>query len=394
MREASLILSRYIFREIVKNQLSLFVILTAVFLCQSFVQILTRATKGDIPASLVSQILLLSVPSMSVFMLPLTAYLAVLVAHARLSSDSETVVMRSFGIGPSRSLWISFFIGLVTAAVALFNSVYLLPLSMQKQASLLDDAKENASYFALDSGKFIKLGSSSKVVAYVDDLTTGSGKAEISYEDAGAGAGGSELRKMKNIYIFFRGNDRYPPTYAVADSGRITRDREGILWFVISGGRSYSGPNKNGQFAVTDFDEYKFWISESAEDSRSEKPSSKNTADLLNSDDPQAGAELQWRVSVALAIPVLTLIVVPLGGVKPRQGQGRFSKLLPALLIFGSYFLFCGALKNLISRGSFPEYPGLYLVPVLYLLFLALPLNLVETRWYRRRLLARGRKTS
>ncbi len=386
-----MILSRYIFKEIVKTQLSLFVILTAVFLCQSFVQILTRATKGDIPASLVSQILLLSIPNMSVFMLPLTVYLAVLITHARFSSDSEMVVMRSFGVSPIKNLSISFVVGVLTAGIALFNSIYLLPLSMQKQANLLDDAKENASYFALDSGKFIKLGGSSRVVAYVDELSKGEGKIDLSYEkdseNDNSDGHSDELRRMKNIYLFFRGNDRYPPTYAVASGGNIAKDKEGIMWFIITNGRSYSGPNKNNQYAVTNFDEYRFWISETNDESKADRPSAKSSAELLASNDRSSVAEYQWRISVALAIPVLTLIVVPLGGVKPRQG--KFSKLLPALLIFGSYFLFCGALKNLVDRGSFPAFPGLYIVPVMYLLFLAIPLNLVETAWYRRRLLKR-----
>jgi lipopolysaccharide export system permease protein len=387
-----LILSRYIFKEILKTQLSLFVILTAVFLCQSFVQILTRATKGDIPASLVTQVLMLSIPNMSVFMLPLTVFLAVLITHARLSGDSEMVVMRSFGVSPLRNLTISFVVALVTAAVALFNSMYLLPMSMQKQANLLDDAKENASYFALDSGKFIKLGGgTSRVVAYVDELTKGEGKIDLSYDkndkDKKDDGHSDELRRMKNIYLFFRGNDRYPPTYAVASGGNIAKDKDGIMWFIITNGKSYTGPNNNEQYAITNFDEYRFWISESNDEAKAVKPSVKNSTELIANGDRASQAELQWRISVAVAIPVLTLIVVPLGGVKPRQG--KFTKLLPALLIFGSYFLFCGALKNLVDRGSFPVYPGLYLVPVLFLLFFAIPLNLVETQWYRRRLLRR-----
>ncbi len=386
-----MILSRYIFKEILKSQLSLFAILMAVFLCQSFVQVLTKATKGDIPASLVTQILLLSVPSMSVFMLPLTVYLAVLITHARMGGDSETIVMRSFGISPLKSLGISFFIAVLTAGVALFNSLYLLPLSAQKQATLLDDARENASYFALDSGKFIKLGGSSKVVAYVDELTGGNGKTPKGGKASAASGktdAGDELRRMRNIYLFFQGNDRYPPSYAMARTGNIAKDDDGILWFILEQGRSYSGPDRHGKYAMADFDEYRFWISETGGDSRADRPSAKTSGELWAASDRSSMAELQWRISVALAIPVLTLIVVPLGGVKPRQG--KFSKLLPALLIFGSYFLFCGALKNLVDRGSFPVYPGLYAVPVLYLLFFALPLNLVETRWYRRRLLKRG----
>lgn len=395
-----MIFNRYILRETVKTQIALFIILTAIFLCQSLVQILTQATKGDIPASLVSQILLLSIPNMSVFMLPLTVFLALLVTLARLGGDSEIIVMRSFGISPNENLKIALYIGCATALIALFNSLYLLPVSQQKQVALLEGARENSSYFALDSGKFLRLGTDSTVIAYVDDMEKGKGKhqknegAEDS-KDSQKGATDSpsnELRKLKNIYLFFMGNDHYPKSYAVAQDGNIIKDAEGIMWFVLNNGTSYSGPNRKNQYTVTDFDEYKFWLSETSDNNAKSKIATVSTGDLLGRSDPPARAEFQWRICVALAIPVLALIVVPLGGVKPRQG--RFSRLLPAILIYGSYFLFTGALKNLVDRETFPAMPGLYLVPILYALFLAVPLNLTETKWYKRRQLLSVRKVN
>ncbi len=392
-----MIFNRYILRETVKTQIALFIILTAIFLCQSFVQILNQATKGDIPASLVTQILMLSVPNMSVFMLPLTAFLAILITLARMGGDSEIIVMRSFGISPYSNLRMAFFIGVATAFIALFNSLYLLPLSQQKQASLLEGAKDNSSYFALDSGKFLRLGAQSSIIAYVDDMEKGEGRKDVNTaenkdnQDASPSeVASNELRKLKNIYLFFRGDERHARTYVVAQDGNIVKDDEGILWFVLKNGTSYTGPNTKNMYSITDFQEYKFWLSESSNGDKQTKISTVSTDELLSRSDNSAKAELQWRICVALAIPVLALIVVPLGGVKPRQG--RFARLLPALLIYGSYFLFSGALKNLVDRGAFPAFPGLYLVPVLYTLFLAIPLNLSETQWYKRRQLRSVRK--
>ena len=49
--------------------------------------------------------------------------------------------------------------------------------------------------------------------------------------------------------------------------------------------------------------------------------------------------------------------------------------------------------KAALERGSLPALPGLYSVPLLFLLLFALPLNLVETRWRNRlRLRMKGGK--
>ena len=112
---------------------------------------------------------------------------------------------------------------------------------------------------------------------------------------------------------------------------------------------------------------------------------------LLGSSNPKALAEWQWRIALPLSIPVLTLIVVPMAVVNPRQG--RYAKLLPAILLYLSYFLLLSAGKGALERGSLPALPGLYSVPLLFLLLFALPLNLVETRWRNRlRLRIKGGK--
>ena len=58
---------------------------------------------------------------------------------------------------------------------------------------------------------------------------------------------------------------------------------------------------------------------------------------MWNSPQPEYQAELQWRFSTILLIPVLTLIAVPLSRVAPRQG--RFSRLVPATLLYAVYYV-------------------------------------------------------
>ena len=62
----------------------------------------------------------------------------------------------------------------------------------------------------------------------------------------------------------------------------------------------------------------------------------------------------------------------------------HYAKLLPAIVLYLSYFLLLSAGKAALERGSLPPFPGLYSVPLLFVLLFALPLNLVDTRWFNR----------
>ena len=343
-----MILNRYILKETIKMQVIFYIILNAIFLCQSFIQILRSASKGDIPAQLVTEMLMLSIPNMSILMIPLTVYLGILVAHARL------------------------------------GSLYLVPKAQAKQETLLQDARENSSYFAINSGQIIRFGNN-RLIAYIDDVNDEKSNKVSSKKD---------LRKMENVYLFMPQTSRQkrPTTIGYAEKGYVTQDEDNIMWLVLEDGTFYIGPNEKNKYTKMDYDEYRTQLADNSQDQNEIKINAVPTSELLTMSGPVATAELQWRLCVALAIPILTLIVVPLANVRPRQG--KFAKFLPALMIYGSFFLLMVSLKHLISKGIFPAFPGLYILIFAYFVLFAVPLNMTETKWYKKYQLQKIRKQS
>jgi lipopolysaccharide export system permease protein len=166
----------------------------------------------------------------------------------------------------------------------------------------------------------------------------------------------------------------------ISDSGNIQPDQNGLQWLTLNNGKRYEGPTTQGEFKISEFAQYRTWIQDREEvTASSRKLSAMPVQELLTNDSLDATAEWQWRVAMPLSIPILTLIVVPMAVVNPRQG--RYAKLLPAILLYLSYFLLLSAGKAALVRGSLPVFPGLYGVPLLFLVLFALPLNLSETRW-------------
>ena len=371
--EASVILSRYIFKETIKTQVAVLGILLMIFLSQSFIRILSRAARGALPTQLVTEMLALNIPYMALLMLPLSLFIAILFAHGRLYAESEMTVMRAVGVGPASTMGIAQLLALLTMLVSGVNAMWIAPWAEEQQYQLLDQVKADPGLFALDSGRFMNLDNG-KVVAYIDKLE------------------GEGVKELSHIYVLQQGDAKQAPTVVVSDSGNIQRDGNGLQWLTLNNGKRYEGPNATGEFKISEFAEYRSWIQERSDEVTSNRKFSAMPGQaLLGNSNPKALAEWQWRIALPLSIPVLTLIVVPMAVVNPRQG--RYAKLLPAILLYLSYFLLLSAGKGALERGSLPALPGLYSVPLLFLLLFALPLNLVETRWRNRlRLRIKGGK--
>ncbi len=368
-----MILSRYIFKETIKTQVAVLGILLMIFLSQSFIRILSRAARGALPTQLVTEMLALNIPYMALLMLPLSLFIAILFAHGRLYAESEMTVMRAVGVGPASTMGVAQVLALCTMLVSGINAMWIAPWAEEQQYQLLDQVKADPGLFALDSGRFMNLDNG-KVVAYIDKLE------------------GEGVKELSRIYVLQQGDAKQAPTVVVSDSGNIQRDGNGLQWLTLNNGKRYEGPNSTGEFKISEFAEYRSWIQERSDEVASNRKLSAMPGQaLLGNPNPKALAEWQWRIALPLSIPILTLIVVPMAVVNPRQG--RYAKLLPAILLYLSYFLLLSAGKAALERGSLPAFPGLYSVPLLFLLLFALPLNLVETRWRNRlRLRIKGGK--
>jgi lipopolysaccharide export system permease protein len=83
---------------------------------------------------------------------------------------------------------------------------------------------------------------------------------------------------------------------------------------------------------------------------------------LLRSPKPEDVAELQWRLSTPLSTLLLALLAVPLSRTTPRQG--KYVKVVAAVLIFAFYYNITIVAKNWIEKGVLNAVPGIWWVQV------------------------------
>ena len=355
-----MIIVRYLIRETLKSQLAIFFILFLVFLSQKLIKVLAEATDGDIPASLVMHYVGLSMPSMGLLMLPLSLFLGILLTFGRLYAESEITVMNATGIGNKFLIRAALYLAVITGLLAGANAFVFSPMSQERLIQLEEEVAAENNVDMLQKGQFQGTPDGSSVV-FIDDI---------------------EDKKLKNVFVAqMRPRDSILPSVSFSQSGEVKELSDGRQVIRMYDGVRYEGVPTRLDYMVTDFKQYEGLIGQ-----RDVKPQGRDweaipTLQLISNPDPRAQAELQWRISLVVCIPLLTMLVVPLSAVNPRQG--RFAKMGPAILIYLAYFLSISATKSALEDGSIPAFIGMWPINAA-LLLTAIGINSLDSIFIRR----------
>lgn len=341
-----MLIFRYLLRETFKSQLAVFFILMSIFIMLRFVRILGDATDGDVPADLVVGFITLYSPVLASLILPISLFLGVMLAHGRMYVDSEMTVLKACGISEwyvtRVTLFVAVLIGLITGLVTL----YLAPISLEQEYHLREEAAAKSGLAAVISGRFQETGTDGSII-FVHDID-------------------SDNKRLQKVFLAQPSVEDNGVHLIYANSGRIQQGELGAKKLVLEKGTQYEGTTVANDYQIVQFDEYSVTIQEADKEEKRIKVAAIPTLALWNMDTIEAKAELQWRIAIPLSLPFLVLIAVPLSAVDPRQG--RFGKMLPALLLYLGYFLLLLASRRIMEDGRLPSSIGLWWVHATMLL--------------------------
>ncbi|QEH09139.1 LPS export ABC transporter permease LptF [Histophilus somni] len=346
-----MILIRYLTKEVFRSQIAILSILLLLFFSQQLVRVLGSASVGKIPADLVFALLSLGMPTMAQLIFPLCLFIAILLTFGRLYAESEITVMRACGVGQRILVGVALILSLLTAGLATYNVFYLSPWAMQKQIQLIEDAKANPTMGALASGQFVNVGNTD-VVLFINEIKN---------------------NQIQDIYVFQMENKKnQKPSVTVAETGQLKALPNGDQVLSLENSQRVEGTALLPDFRITHFDQYQAYLDYKTTDKDTSETEILSLKELINSKSPAAKAELHWRLTLIFAVPIMALIAVPLSRVNPRQG--RFAKILPALLLYLIYFLLQSSLKSAGASGKIEAHIFMPLVSIFFL-FLAVLLN-------------------
>ncbi|HIA01267.1 MAG TPA: LptF/LptG family permease, partial [Myxococcales bacterium] len=171
----------------------------------------------------------------------------------------------------------------------------------------------------------------------------------------------------------------------VAARGEQRRDNNSNQDYVILfAGQRYSELPQESLMRVTDFEEYGVLLPAQKDVSIQRQRKSFSMTRLWHSTSRQDMAELQWRLVTPLGPILLAMLAVLMAKVKPRQG--KYSQLVPAMLIYLTYYNLLAVSRSWIEQDSVPVWLGLWWVNVLLVAVLVgLLFKQMGFRWMFRR---------
>src|SRR5699024_777179 len=248
-------------------------------------------------------------------------------------------------IGPNALVRVALILSIVTAAIAAYISLYLTPCALKKQVEAVENAKANPSASAITPGQFIS-SNNGNFVLFVDKVK------------------GDQL---SDIYLFqTRQVGKVKPSVIVAEQGNFSTAKDGSQTLALKNGERFEGSAVLPEFRVTHFQDYLAFLAFNPAKAEEADLDMQDSNALLKNSSSNAKAELQWRISLFLAVPLMMLIAIPLSKVNSRQG--RFAKIIPALLLYLIYFLLQSSLKTAGINGKIESHYWMILVNILFLL--------------------------
>ena len=348
---SGLIISRYLSRELLLTQCAVSAVLLVIIMSGRFIKYLAQAAQGLLDPGVLFSLMLYRMPGFLQLILPLGLFLGILLSFGRLYLDSEITVLRATGMSPQRLFGYSLIPATLVALLVAWLSLWLSPQGIAAMELLLNQQEALTEFDTLVPGRFQSMRDGSRVT-YVEELSDDRSQLSRVFitEKRAAGAG----KEDRGI------------TVLVANSGRQEIQPDGGRYLILQDGYRYDGKPGQADYRVIRYDTYGVLLPKPAASGEISEREAIPTRQLIDSDVQKYKSELQWRLSIPVLVFVVTLLAVPLSKVNPRQG--RFLKLLPAVLLYMAYLALLVAARGALDKGNIPTALGLWWVHGLFLL--------------------------
>lgn len=322
-------------------------VLLLVFMSGRFIKYLAKAASGGISPDILFSIMAYRLPGFLELILPLGFFIGILLAYGRMYLESEMTVLHACGYSNRRLLVVTLSYSCVVMLFVGALSLFFTPLGMQKVETLLYEQSKLTEFEMLFPGKFQSFKSGASTT-YAESLS-------------------DDKKTMYNVFISEKSEKNNTQNLVYAKSGTQRIDAQtGERFLELHHGASYEGRPGALDYHVVEFESYGVLIEEESEEQGAVKAEAISTKVLWQADDLESKALLQWRISLPLLVPIITLLAVSVSRVNPRQG--RFFHLFPAMMLYVGYLGLLIVARKSIEKGELPYWIGLWSVHLLFFL--------------------------
>lgn len=323
-----MIIDQYLRREISVPFLAVCIVLVSIFVTYSLTRFLMDADAGLLlPAEIFRLTVFKSLISLEV-LLPLGLYIAVLVGLGRLHSDSEIYAMRSSGISEMRALRPIIGVAVLLAVMIALFSIFVRPWAYEQSYQIKARAEASGEVERVKAARFYSFEESGRTV-FVRAVSEGGKKLEEIFIQSEKGGDLQVITAASGILIYLA-----KPEF-----------HQLILYNASIFKRVEDGPD-----VFAELGSLSMWLPAVEPDPVGYKTKSSDIFELWQSTDRKDSAELQWRLSTPFSALLLALLAIPLSRSRPRQG--RYARILGAMVIYAVYFNMLDVSRTWVEQGT------------------------------------------
>jgi lipopolysaccharide export system permease protein len=347
-----LIIFRYLSSDLLYTSLAVSAILLTIFLSSSFGRFLDDAAQGRLAVDALFTIILFRMPRLLELILPLGFFLAILLVYGRMYIESEMVVLSACGMSQSQLLRMTFVPAAVVAILVGLFSFWLSPLGSAMTERTLAEQRSRSEFESLQPGRFQAIAQG-RVMTYVENV--------------------NDTNQLQNVFVAQQEANKSVIVIAETGQQQFNKNFE-QRYLTLNQGYRYEGRPGSSDFKITGFSEWGRYLppATSIADINSESDA-KSTLALLRDPSLENQAALQWRIAMPLMVLIATLLAVPLSYTNPRQG--RYFKMLPAILIYLFYLAFLLNANSKVMKGQLDPNIGLWSVHAVFFLMALIIFN-------------------
>ncbi|MFO7594148.1 MAG: LPS export ABC transporter permease LptF [Pseudomonadota bacterium] len=334
-----MIVRRYILREVTSNFIGVALLLSVMLFSTTMIRLLNDILEGSYPADILITLIGLKGAANLVFIMPLSFFLAVMLAFGRLYRDSEMVVLSACGVRPGQLLRIVGLLGTGIALIVAVLSLYFSPWVERYTEALLDEASARTEIEGIIPGQFNQMSANSPVV-YAE-----------GYEE--------KHGRLTGVFVSHVEEGVYYQLTAAQAYEQID-EKTGARYLVLLKGYRYEGAAGMQDYRIIRFQEHGLLIREHQPSIGRPSRDATPTSDLIGSNHPLDIAELQWRLTIPIGTLLLGLLAVPLSKTSPRRG--RFGGMVLGFLIYLVYNNLLLVARSSMEKGEVPAYIGIWWV--------------------------------
>ena len=330
------ILSKSLNMEVFKSSSSVLLIFFLLVVGSRIVGYFEQAAEGNLDPAIIMSVVALRFPDFITLLIPLSFFLGVLISISRIYAEREIYGFFSVGLAPFDLIKFLAPQALLYFLLTLILSLYVAPYTkaLSQEILKIDSFEEQ-----LESIK------SDEIVSLNDG-----GFIYIQNTDNNLLTGIKALKQNQENSFF-----------VIADELSTSETKE-LIKLNFNNGSFYSGVFSNSSKLQSNFNEFKL-------DIKKEKnlTNDMSLTKLFDFSSDSNTASFQWNVSVPITILILLFIGVYISEVKPRQG--RFSVILPGMLLYVMYLSLLILGREYIVDNPKTSF-GLWYVHLIFILFL------------------------